>query len=287
VVLTRDGWVKRVGRLASVETTRVREGDEVIAVAPGSTLDHVIFFADDGTAYTMPINEVPASSGYGEPITKFFKLADQVKVIAAVTTDPRFTPTDQALKNGEPPAPYFLVVTAQGQTLRAPLAPFRAQSTRAGRRYVKLNEGDRVVTVTIPRDEETIYLASAAGRVLHFPINEINVLSGVGKGVMGIKLDDDDACIGAALMGGRFDKFVLEMSNGKTMEFGRNKYEVVSRGGKGHEAVKRLSFVRVVPPPIELVDWEKVEGGKNGDRNGHKEKRAERNGEQQGSLFEE
>src|SRR5262249_16471505 len=32
VVLTRDGWIKRVGRLASVEGTRVREGDEVIAV---------------------------------------------------------------------------------------------------------------------------------------------------------------------------------------------------------------------------------------------------------------
>ena len=56
-----------------------------MAVVPGSTLDHVIFFADDGTAYTMRINEVPASSGYGEPIAKFFKLDDQVKIIAAAT----------------------------------------------------------------------------------------------------------------------------------------------------------------------------------------------------------
>src|SRR5208282_5987409 len=90
VVLTRDGWIKRVGRLASVETTRVREGDEVIAVAPGSTVDHVIFFGDDGTAFTMRINEVPASSGYGEPLAKYFRLADQVKVISACTTDERF-----------------------------------------------------------------------------------------------------------------------------------------------------------------------------------------------------
>ncbi len=67
VVLTRDGWIKRVGRLASVEGTRTREGDSVLAVVPGSTLHHVIFFADDGTAFTMRINEVPASSGYGEP----------------------------------------------------------------------------------------------------------------------------------------------------------------------------------------------------------------------------
>src|SRR5207249_11989733 len=128
VVLTRDGWIKRVGRLASVEGTRVREGDEVIAVVPGSTHDHVIFCADDGTAYTTRINEVPASSGYGEPIAKFFRLADQARLVAALTTDERFTPPtppvsppykggDTGGVNGEPPGPYLLVVTAQGQTL--------------------------------------------------------------------------------------------------------------------------------------------------------------------------
>src|SRR5207237_10806228 len=87
VVLSRDGWIKRVGRLASVEGTRIREGDAIIAVVPGNTLDHVVFFANDGTAYTMRMNEVPASSGYGEPIAKFFKLNDQVRIIAAHTAD--------------------------------------------------------------------------------------------------------------------------------------------------------------------------------------------------------
>src|SRR5207245_3845163 len=121
VVLTRDGWVKRVGRLASVESTRVREGDEVIAVVPASTLDNVVFLADDGTAYTMRVNEVPASSGYGEPITKFFKLADQVKVIAAVGTDPRFTPEDQPEQKGVPGGPYLVVATSGGTVLRPPV----------------------------------------------------------------------------------------------------------------------------------------------------------------------
>src|SRR5208337_821933 len=101
VVLTRDGWIKRVGRLASVEGTRVREGDEVIAVVPGSTVDHVVFFADDGTAYTMRIFDVPASSGYGEPLAKFFRLADQVRVISASTTDERFVSVNQPPANGE------------------------------------------------------------------------------------------------------------------------------------------------------------------------------------------
>jgi DNA gyrase subunit A len=278
VVLTRDGWIKRVGRLASVEGTRVREGDEVIAVVPASTLDHVIFLADDGTAYTMRVSEVPASSGYGEPVGKFFRLADQVKVVNAITTDERFTPPEGKPVNGEPPGPYLLVVTAQGQTMRSPLAPFRTASTKVGRRYIRLNDGDRAVMAVVPGQEETIYLATASGHVIHFLIEQINVLSGVGKGVMGIKLEEGDTCLGGALMGGRFDKMVLETTGGRTMEFGRGKYDVTARGGKGFEAVKRTGFVRVVPPPIELVDWDVVEGKAE-------KKPSETNGDQLG-LFD-
>jgi DNA gyrase subunit A len=273
IVLTRDGWIKRVGRLASVESTRVREGDAVIAVAPGNTLDYVMFFADDGSAYTMRMNEVPASSGYGEPLAKFFRLGDQVRLVNAVSTDVRFTPADLPVTNGDPPGPFLLVVTAQGQTLRTPLAPFRTVSTKVGRRYVRLNDKDRIMMAVVLRDEESIFLASASGHVIHFPIEQINILAGVGKGVMGIKLAKGDQCLGGALISGRFDMMQVETTGGRMMEFRRGKYDTTTRGGKGFEAVKRTSFVRVVPLPIELVDWEQVEGktddrpkGTNGDQ---------------------
>ena len=67
------------------------------------------------------------------------------------------------------------------------------------------------------------------------------------------------------------------------MEFRRGAYQTVSRGGKGFEAVKRASFTRVVPPPIELVDWEQVEGKVDGAGNG---KRTGNNGDQ-GEFFNE
>jgi DNA gyrase subunit A len=281
VVLTKDGWIKRVGRLASIETTRVREGDEVIAVVPGSTLDHIVFFADDGTAYTMRINEIPASHGYGEPIAKFFKLTDQVRVVGAVTTDERFIPAEEKGARGDPPGPYLLLATAHGLVLRAPLAPFRTASTKNGRRYVRLSEGDRVVLATVPRDEESMFLASRAGHVVHFPLAEVNVLSGIGKGVIGIKLGKDDACLGGALSGNRFDALVVETTGGIRKEIRRGAYPATHRGGKGYEIVKRADLVRVVSPPIELIDWEQVEGGKPAERNGH----AAKNGDGS-ALFE-
>jgi DNA gyrase subunit A len=262
VVLTRNGWVKRVGRLAAVESTRVQEGDEVVAVVPGSTLDHVAFFADDGTAYTMRINEVPATAGYGEPITKFFKLGDGVKVVTAVTTDPRFTPADWSGKGDTPGGPYVIVGTRNGFVLRTPLAAFRVESTKNGRRFAKLEEGDKVVMVRLVGAEEGVMLATAGGYVTHFPLDQVTILAGVGRGVFGIKLDPDDECLGGVLVGGRFDKLVLETESGKSQEFGRVAIKCRARGGKGDKQGVRIKFARVIPPPIELTDWEAVEGKK-------------------------
>jgi len=260
IVLTRDGWLKRIGKLAAVESTRVREGDEVVAVVPGSTLDHVVFFADDGTAYTMRMNEVPATAGYGEPITKFFKLADQVKVVGAVTTDPRFTAAEFPAKGDAPPGPYLLVATSAGNVLRLPLTAFRSESTKSGRRFAKLDEGDKVVLARLVADETGVMLASRSGHLIHFPVEEVSILAGVGRGVVGIKLDDDDACIGGVLVGGRFDKIVLETEKGKNQDFGPGAIKSQKRGGTGSKPGERTRFARVVPPAIELVNWDEVEG---------------------------
>lgn len=265
VVLTRGGWVKRVGRLASAGGTRVREGDEVLAVLPGSTTDHAAFFTSDGFAYTAKIDEIPVSSGYGEPLAKFFRLRDGVRVVAALTSDPRFTPS------GEPMPPrrsmYFgdaeewqlLVATARGQVLRTPLAPFLAESTKAGRRFVRLGEGDEVVFVAVPTaDHETMFLASDDGHVIHFPIAEVNALAGVGKGVMGMKLAKGARCLGGYILSGFRECMRAENTGGNIMEFRRGKYQPTSRGGKGYEVIRRGGLKRILPDEIALVDWSAV-----------------------------
>jgi len=258
VVITRDGWVKRIGRLASVEGTRVREGDEVLAVVPASTLDQIIFFSDDGAAFTMRANEIPASSGYGEPINKYFRLNDRAKIIMMLTTDERFTQPSKPGKGDEPVPPFVLVITSQGQVLRTPLLPHRVASTKTGRMYVRLNENDRVVNVFVVNKEKSMMLASKFGHIIHFPIDEVNILSGVGKGVMGMKLGDDDHCLGGVVISDKDDFLQVETTNGKTLDFRPSKYEVVTRGGKGFEAVKRSEFAKIIVPPIELVNWDEI-----------------------------
>lgn len=264
VVLTKGGWIKRVGRLTSASSTRVREGDEVLAVVPGSTIDSVIFISSDGFAYTMRIVDVPASTGYGEPLAKFFRLRDGVSMVAAATTDARFTPTGWPIE-GEPPylvgaSEWQLVLaTKLGNVIRVPLTPYLTTSTKAGRRVARLVEGDQVVLAYIPTaEEQTMFLIATDGHLIHFPIEEINLLSGVGKGVRGIRLTKDATCLGGMVLCDTNDCMQVENSTGKVIDVRRSKYQPTSRGGKGHEIVKRSSITRIIPQEILTVDWASI-----------------------------
>jgi DNA gyrase subunit A len=259
VVVTRDGWIKRVGRLAKVESTRVRDGDSVLAVVPGSTLDSAVILTSDGTAYTLPIDSLPHSSGYGDPLSKHVKLGDGVSVIEVLTTDPRFVPPDTKVKRESTPAPYLLVVTARGQVLRFNFSAFRTPSTRSGRRYCRLNAGDHVAYAGLVTSGKTLFVVSQDARLVHFAIDDVPVLAGPGKGVRGIRLDLDDRVLGARQLVRPGDSLRIRNSNDKVVAFGQTKYTITSRGGRGIKTSKRTGFTEIIQPEIELVDWSDYE----------------------------
>lgn len=258
VVLTKDGWVKRVGRIAKVESTRVRDGDVVTAVVPGSTVDSVVFFSSDGVAYTLPIEQIPPSSGYGEPLAKHVKLSDGATLVAAITTDSRFTPAD-ATPDDPNTAPHLFVATAHGQVMKFSLSGFRPASTKAGRKYCRLRPGDKVVQVEIIGDRTTCFLASRESRIIHFSLDEIPVLTGPGLGVQGMKLEDSDGLLGAKLMARPSDTLRVRNVNGTELSFGQMKYSLTGRGGKGTKTSQRNDFGEILADPIELVDWGAIE----------------------------
>lgn len=259
VVVTADGWIRRVGRTSGIDKLRVRDGDAVIAVVPASTLDHVVFFCSDGTAYTLPVSEIPASTGYGEPLAKHAKLRDGASVVGAITTDSRFTPGDIVKKNA-PPSPYLFVATARGQVLRISFTTFRQPSTKAGRRYCRLGKGDRVVHLGFVDDKDTLFLISKHARLIHFSTKDVPILSGPGKGVRGLKLTEaGDEVLGARRLSRPSDSLKVINDHHRELAFGQQKYQVTSRGGKGVKTSQRTGIRSIVPPEIELVDWEGVE----------------------------
>jgi DNA gyrase subunit A len=252
VIVSRDGWVKRQKEVRDLSTTRLREGDSVLAVLPGSTRATVAFFSNFGTAYTARIIDVPASTGYGEPIQKLFKLRDGERIIAAYSLDSRVVGDIKTRKEGVPPPVHALAVTSDGYALRFSVEPFVEASTRSGRRYARPSEGIEVVGVEKVRGEEIVIAATAEARGLLCRADEINYLSGPGKGVILIKLQaDEDRVLGFIASRGDRDLMRVETSRGAEQTISTAKYEVTGRGGKGRELLQRGQFTRIIPNEVE------------------------------------
>jgi len=258
VVVTKEGWIKRVGQLSNVSKTRVREGDSVLTVVPGSTLDHAVFFCNDGIAYTLPIDQLPVSSGYGEPLAKRAKMKDGVSVVAALPTDTRFvTSLDEV---GDGVGLTLFIATKGGQVMRLPFEAFRTPSTKAGRKFCRLGKTDQIVYIDLVREAETVFIASKKARILHFAIEDVPVLGGAGKGVRGIKLEAGDEVLGVVQMSRPSDAMRVKNDNDNILSFGQTKYQVTSRGGRGVKTSSRTGFVELIQPDIQLVDWSELGG---------------------------
>ncbi len=239
VVVTRDGWIKRVRELKDPQQTRTREGDEVMAVLPGSTKEKVVFFSNFGRAFVVKINDIAATTGYGDPAQKYFKFDDGETIVAALSLDPRLAPPDT-----------LLAITRRGFGLRFATASRAEVTTKAGRRYARPQEGDAVIGVAGVRDADVVVTATQSGHVLHCNAEEITKLEGPGRGVTVIKTEDDDHVIGF-VAGDKNATLQLESAAGKAFPQAADRKQVTGRGGKGHQLQRKTTF-KVVPSPVTI-----------------------------------
>jgi DNA gyrase subunit A len=248
VILSRDGWVKRQKEVKEVASTRVREGDQVMAVMPGSTRASVAFFSNFGVAYTARVIDIPASTGYGEPIQRFFKLKDGERIVGALSLDARVIGDITARKEGAEPPVHAVAVSSDGYSLRFSLEPFVEPSTRSGRRYGRVPEGHEFVGATVTTGKEILIAASREARAVLTRADEVNFLSGPGRGVILIKLGEGDRVLGFIASTGDRDLMTVETSRGAEQTISTTKYEITGRGGKGRELLQRGQFTRVIHP---------------------------------------
>jgi DNA gyrase subunit A len=253
VIVSRDGWVKRQKEVKDLSTTRLREGDSVLAAVAGSTRATMVFFSNFGVAYTSRIVDVPASTGYGDPVQKLFKLKDGEKIVAAFSLDPRVAKKIEAKKEGDVPPVHAIAITSDGYAMRFSLQPLVEASTRSGRRFARTADGAEVVNVGLTTGEETVIAATANARALLTKAEEVNFLSGPGRGVILIKIDfPDDKVIGGIVSTGDRDLLTVETTRGSEQTISTTKYEVTGRGGKGKELMQRGGFTKVVPGEVTV-----------------------------------
>ena len=261
VLLSRDGWLRRVRELKDPSSARLREGDALFAVHEGTTRDRIALFSTKGVLYVLPVTDVPATTGYGEPVQSLFKFGDGERVLTSMLLSAG--PIGEEKEPEKPAEPGkgkragqgdlfsgggkgevielieearpLLVVSAGGYGFRA--APELSVTTRAGRRFARVADGDELIAVTSPDGPEVLCLARS-GKGLRFPIGEATELSGVGRGVILMKLDDKDRVVGAVVPPAK-SKLFVQIEGAGERAVARDDFPKGHRAGKGHKVVKR------------------------------------------------
>lgn len=248
VVVTAGGWVKRQKQIQDLSKSRIREGDRVLACVTGSTRATIGFFSNFGTCFTCRLIDVPPSTGYGEPIQKLFKLKDGEKIVAAISFDERVI-GDIKVNPRRPddcPPTHGFAASSDGYALRFGFEGFAEPSTRNGRRYARPKKGAEMIAVDSITGHETILAVSNKCRAMVCPAQEINYLSGAGKGVLLIKLDKTDRLLGYKPSSGDRDLLLVETNRGAQKTISTVKYRTTSRGGKGTEIQKNGKIERII-----------------------------------------
>jgi len=235
VVLTKDGWIKRVKELKSAAATRLREGDSVAYSIKGTLKSPLTLFSNLGKAYTLRCNDVPASVGYGDPIQKLFRFEDGERVVGALCVS-ALTPSEE-----------FIIVTRRAYGMRMDLTPYLEISTRSGRRFVKLQEGDEVLGLSKYTEKCLLGFLTKKTASLVFRAHEVTKLANPGKGVKLMSLGAEDE-VAAFLCS--FDKGVFlnfETRKKRKLRFQLGAIALTSRGGRGREmskndAIETISF---------------------------------------------
>ena len=254
VLVSRDGWIRRVRELKDPASTRLREGDAVQTVLPATTRDRVAFFSSKGVVYVLAVADVPATTGYGEPVQSFFKFGDGERVVRSVlvrASAPAPAGGESAARqrdlfDGGPSGaaaapPALLVASAQGYGFRA--APDLSVTTRAGRRFARVAESDDLLVIDEIRGDEVVCLGRS-GKGVRFGLAEVSELSGVARGVILMRLDAGDRLAGALTVSAR-TPLVAILEGGGERPLKPDAFPEGRRGNKGHKVVKRGVVARL------------------------------------------
>ena len=203
VTVSHNGYIKRVplkvyraqrrggkGR-AGMST---REEDFVAQVFVVNTHTPVLFFSSRGIVYKEKVYRLPL----GTPQARgkaFVNLLPLEKGEVITTLMP--LPEDEEGWGDL----HVMFATASGNVRRNRLSDF-TNIMANGKIAMKLDQGDRLISVRTCSEDEDALLATRGGKCIRFPVTEVRVFSGRNStGNRGIRLGQGDAVISMSILG--------------------------------------------------------------------------------------
>jgi DNA gyrase subunit A len=229
VVITRDGWFKRLRTTNDPQSTRLREGDSIQFLHHCSTKDSLALITNRGNLFVTQVYEVISTPGFGEPVQKMFKFDDGESVVQSFIS-PRGE-SNQSL--GEA---MLVLATEDGYGFQMKV-DLGTTTKKNGRRLAKISQGDALVSASITVGDLILSITRDGYAVL-FSKSELSELSSAGKGVIIQKPAKGDKVIICRAVKKK-DVLNIKLSKDKTFELNVNSMTIGERARKGERIISK------------------------------------------------
>ena len=232
--LTNNGYIKRTpvseytaqskGGMGKKGIT-TRNEDYVCDVFTASTHDFIMFFTDTGKVYRKKGYQIPESgkAAKGTALVNILQIETDERVQAMIHYRPNEETDESSLQ--------LTMVTENGTVKRVAVSAFR-NLRQNGIRALRLDEGDRLVSVLQTDGRSNILIATYDGMAVCFDENDVRSMGRDAVGVRGIRLREGDRVIGAACaVAGCQVLSITEHGFGKQTPV--EEYRITNRGGIG------------------------------------------------------
>ena len=232
VALTHFGYIKRMPidtyksqRRGGKGITGIstREDDFVKQIFTASTHDTILFFTNKGKLYRLKGYEIPEAgrTAKGTAIVNLLSLDNGEKVSAVI---PIGVFADEK---------YLLMATKNGLIKKTALKEYDTVR-KSGLQAITLKEDDELIGVRLTDGQDNVVLVTKKGMSITFSEKDVRPIGRVAQGVMGIRLDKDDAVIGMeSIISGSNATLLAITENGFGKRTELEEYRVQIRGGKG------------------------------------------------------
>ena len=229
--LTQAGYIKRTpvseyaaqskGGMGKKGIT-TREEDVVEEVFTASTHDYILFFTDTGKVYRKKGYQIPESgkTAKGTNIINILQVEQGERVQAMIHT-----------RSIEEDGRFLFMVTRNGTVKRLPASTLKNLRNN-GIRALRMDEGDRLITVRETDGKQRILIATHLGLAVCFDETDVRPMGRDAMGVRGIRLREGDYVVGAARAKPENEVLsITERGYGKRTPV--EEYRITNRGGIG------------------------------------------------------
>ncbi|WQR68271.1 DNA topoisomerase (ATP-hydrolyzing) subunit A [Helicobacter pylori] len=232
VSMSYKGYVKRVDLKVYEKQNRGGKGklsgstyedDFIENFFVANTHDILLFITNKGQLYHLKVYKIPEASriAMGKAVVNLISLAPDEKIMATLSTKDF---------SDEHSLAFF---TKNGVVKRTNLSEFESNRS-CGIRAIILDEGDELVGAkVVDKNAKHLLIASHLGIFIKFPLEDVREIGRTTRGVIGIRLNENDFVVGAVVISDDGNKLLSVSENGLGKQTLAEAYREQSRGGKG------------------------------------------------------